>query len=131
MEIIDSQTRQQMIEYIEKISQTSSTKIKNLLEKEKEFLDEGNKHEEKFSPRQFYIAVDPIIEAEYQRCKIMELTKETALSSEEIAKKLNISSAKALDHIAVLRKKNLIKLEEFEGNIPKYLAIPEAESEVK
>ncbi len=87
MEIIDSQTRQQMIEYIEKISQTSSTKIKNLLEKEKEFLDEGNKHEEKFSPRQFYMAV--------------------------------------------LRKKNLIKLEEFEGNIPKYLAIPEAESEVK
>jgi predicted HTH transcriptional regulator len=131
MELIDSQTRQQMIEYIEKISQTSSTKIKNLLEKEKEFLDEGNKHKEKFSPRQFYIAVDPIIEAEYQRCKIMELTKETPLTSEEIAKKLNISSAKALNHIAVLRKKNLIKLEEFEGNIPKYLAIPEAESEVK
>ena len=131
MEIIDSQTRQKMIDYIEKISQTSSTKIKNLLEKEKEFLNEGNKHEEKFSPRQFNIAVDPIIEAEYQRCKIMELTKETALTSEEIAKKLNISSAKALDHIAILRKKNLLKLEEFEGNIPKYLAIPEAESEVK
>jgi predicted HTH transcriptional regulator len=131
MEIIDSQKRQQMIDYIAKISQTSSTKIKNLLEKEKEFLDEGNKHQEKFSSRQFYVAVDPIIEAEYQRCKIMELTKETLLTSEEIAKKLNISTKKVLDHIAVLRKKNLIKLEDFEGNIPKYLAIPEAESEVK
>jgi predicted HTH transcriptional regulator len=131
MEIIENQTRQQMVDYIAKISQTSSTKIKNLLEKEKEFLDEGNKHQEKFSPRQFYVAVDPIIETEYQRCKIRELTKDTPLTLEEIAKKLNLSTKKILNHIAVLRKKNLIKLEEFEGNIPKYLAIPEAESEVK
>lgn len=131
MEIMDSQKRQQMIDYIAKISQSSSTKIKNLMEKEKEFQSEGNKHSEKFSPRQFYIAVDPIIEAEYQRCKIMELTRDKALSTDKIARELNISSSKTLGHIAVLRRKNLIKLEDIDENQPKYLAIPEAESEVK
>jgi len=131
MEIIDSQSRQQMIDFIAKISQNSSEKIKKVLEKEKEFQSEGNKHKEKFISRQFYLAVDPIITAEYQRCRIMELTKDKALSAPEIAKELKISPKLTVEHIAVLRRKNLIKLENIEGNTPKYLAIPEAESEVK
>jgi len=131
MEIMNSQKRQQMLDYIAKISQASSDKIKKLLEKEKEFQSEGNKHNEKFSPRQFYIAIDPIIKEEYERCKILELTQIKTLSALEIAKELKISPALALEHLSVLRRKNLIKLENIEGRTPKYKAIPEAESEVK
>ena len=131
MEIMDSQKRQQILDYIAKISHSSSDKIKKLIDKEKEFQSEGNKHNEKFTPRQFYIAIDPIIKEEYERCKILELTKDTTLSVPEIAKELKISPTLALEHISVLRRKNLIGLENIEGRTPKYKAIPEAESEVK
>ena len=131
MEIMDTQKRQRMIDYIAKISQTSSDKIKKLLEKEKEFQSEGNKHNEKLSPRQFFIAIDPIIKEEYQRCRILELAQDKILSVPDIAKELKISPTLALEHISVLRRKNLIRLENIEGRTPKYKAIIEAESEVK
>ncbi|TET79879.1 MAG: ArsR family transcriptional regulator [Candidatus Cloacimonadota bacterium] len=112
--------RDEIIAYVQRISESAGSKLKNLLEKESEFVEKGNKYEEKFTKRQFDLAVDPIINAEYIRSQIIERTRKSPMSVKEIAKSLELSPKDILQHITVLQRRNLIAVDSIKNRVPMY-----------
>lgn len=117
--------RDEMVDYIQSISESTGSKLKKLMEKEGEFIEKGNKYEEKFTKRQFDLAVDPIIKTEYTRCQILELTRKSPMSVKEIAKSLELSTKDILQHITILQRRNLIAVDNIKDRVPMYRGLSE------
>lgn len=117
--------RDEMINYIMTISESTGSKLKNLMEKESELIEKGNKYEEKFTKRQFDLAVDPIINAEYIRSQIIEQTRKSPMSVKEIAKSLELSTKDILQHITILQRRNLIAVDNIKDRVPMYRGLSE------
>ena len=121
--------RNKLAAYVKTISPSAGKKLQALLDKEKEILEHGNKYGEKFTARQWDMAVDPIFTAEYERACILKLTRSEPLSVRQLANKLELPEKQVLQHITVLRKRNLIAMHEVKATAPHYLALPEAKKE--
>lgn len=118
-------SRQEMLNYIQATSKSSWGKVEKLLEKETEFIEKGNKYGVKFTKRQFDLAVDPIIKAEHTRSRILELTRTASMSVREISERLELATKEVLQHITVLRFRNLIVTDSVDKQEPKYRGLPE------
>ena len=117
--------RDEMLNYILIISESTGSKLKNLMEKEGEFMERGNKHDERFTKRQFDLAVDPIIKAEHIRCQILELIRKRSMSVKEMASGLQLSTKDTLQHLNVLLSRNLITVDSIMNRVPLYRGLPE------
>lgn len=117
--------RDDMLNYILIVSESAGSKLKNLMEKEGEFLEKGNKYDERFTKRQFDLAVDPIIKAEYTRCQILELIRKRSMSVKEMASGLQLSTKDTLQHINVLVSRNLVTIGSIKDRVPFYRALAE------
>jgi DNA-binding transcriptional ArsR family regulator len=120
--------RDEMVIHIKEVSETSGSKLDKLLDKADELLEKGNKYGVKFTERQFDLAVDPVVKAEYMRSRILELTRETPLSVKEISEKLALASKEVLRHISVLRRRNLMVADRVDDRVPKYRGLIEEPS---
>jgi len=114
-----------MVVYVRGVSRTAGSKLDKLLEKADELVNTGNKYGVRFTRRQFDLAVDPVIQAEYRRSRILELTSQTPLSVKEISAKLGIASREVLQHIGVLRRRNLIVTDRVDDRVPRYRGLTE------
>lgn len=120
-------SRDEMIEYIATVSESTGSKLRSLMEKESELTERGNKYGEELTRRQFDLAVDPIIKMEYVRSRILELTRQVPISVEEISKTLGLGSKDVLQHISILRRRNLVVVHSTEGRVPKYSGLFEGD----
>lgn len=123
--MMQNTNREEMVDYIQATSKSSGSKLEKLLEKEAELIEKGNKYGVKFTKRQFDLAVEPIIKAEYTRSRILELTRTAPMSVKEISKSLELATKEVLQHICILRHRNLIVTDSVDKQVPKYRGLPE------
>jgi|YelNatPaOPRAMG01_1025707.scaffolds.fasta_scaffold81987_2 F420-non-reducing hydrogenase iron-sulfur subunit len=98
-------------------------RVKLVSGKELKLTTEGNVYGEKIDQERMDAILKSVAQAEFKRSLILELTKQKALSVKELADAIGETPDTILDHIVVLRSKNLIALSGIEGSSPKYKAI--------
>jgi len=107
--------------YIEKILPDMAEKLQRLVAKE-DMLKEKNVYGELYSDRQIDICYDAIIDAEYLRCRIIELLRVKPRSVKQMAVLLGNSPAEVLLQMIELRRKNMVVLDGIEDRTPIYSA---------
>jgi coenzyme F420-reducing hydrogenase delta subunit len=99
------------------------TRVRVLMGKERELVEEGNVYGEKKSQDEFDELMQNTIDAEHIRSKILLLTKENPLSVKEISEKLQEPSWDIGRHVMWLRQKGKMALARIDGRSPKYLSV--------
>ena len=120
--------RDEMVTYVQGVSKSAGSRLTKLLEKGEELVLKGNKYGVRFTRRQFDLAINPVIQIEYGRSRILELTRKTPMSVQEISAELGIPGKEVLKHISVLRRRNLIVTERVDNRVQKYRGLVEESS---
>jgi coenzyme F420-reducing hydrogenase delta subunit len=102
----------------------ASPRIRTLISKEKELVEDGNVYGEKKKEVDFDLLMEEIIDAEFIRNQILEVVKDTPMSVKEIAKIMNFPTDTILKHVLVLKKKALLIMTGVEGRSPLYMTSP-------
>jgi hypothetical protein len=121
--------RDEILSYITDISESTGSRLKDLVEKEGELEKKGNKYGEMYTKRQFDLAVEPILNTEYIRCKIVDMTRTNPMAVKEIANKLELPTRNVLKHITILQRRNLITINNIKDRIPIYRGLVEETKE--
>ncbi len=109
------------IAFIEKWDPFSAKKIRMLLEKKPALVEEANFYGEKYTNRQFQIALDQILAREVTRSRICENLFEKEKPVRVIAQELEMPADAVLRHIVELRRRGLVVLDHIEdGKTPFY-----------
>lgn len=98
-------------------------RLRAIVAKERKIVEQGNVYNEKKSQEEWDDFMEDAIIAEYERKRILGLITETPRSVKELAKEINLSTDKVLDHIVFLRKRNQLALDSIDGFTPKYISI--------
>jgi len=118
----DRPTREEMLASIEKQSPAQAEKLRMLLAKEA-FLKDRNVYGELYSDRQVGICYDAIFRSEYIRSRILEVTRQEALSVKQIAETLGKKPGDILREVVELRRKNLLAIDIIQERTPLYRAV--------
>ncbi len=95
-------------------------KIRWLVGRERELVEDKNVFEEKISQEEFDQLIFQTIEKEFEKRRILLALGEDVLSVREIAQKLGASPREVLRKIVTLERDGLVSVMGFEGNSPKY-----------
>jgi coenzyme F420-reducing hydrogenase delta subunit len=98
-------------------------RLRTLVGKEYAITEQANVYSQKVSHEDMERLMDNAIESELARNRILTATKETPKSVKELSGEIKIPTDKVLEHIVVLRRKNLIGLARIDGNSPKFIAL--------
>ena len=101
----------------------SDTRVRVLLGKERELVEEGNVYGERKSQNEFDELMHKTLDAEHIRCKILLLTKDEPLSVKELSERLNEPSWDIGRHVMWLRHKGKMALARIDGRSPKYISV--------
>ncbi|UCG69831.1 MAG: hydrogenase iron-sulfur subunit [Thermoplasmata archaeon] len=101
----------------------SDSRVRILLGKERELLEEGNVYGEKKSQDEFDELMRNILDAEHTRSKILLLAKDEPKSVKEISEKLDIPSWEVGKHVMWLRHKGKMALSRIDDRSPKYITV--------
>lgn len=101
----------------------SDTRVRVLLGKERELVEEGNVYGEKRSQDEFDELMHNTLDAEHTRCKILLLTRDEPLSVKELSEKLSEPSWDIGRHVMWLRHKGKIALARIDDRSPKYISV--------
>ena len=107
--------------YIEKILPDNGAKLQRLVAKE-DMLKEKKVYGELYSDRQIDICYNAIIDAEYLRCRIIELLRVKPRSVKQLAVFLEGNSAEVLRQMIELRRKNMVVIDGIDERTPIYSA---------
>jgi len=114
-------TREEMLDSIERQSPVQAEKLRMMLAKES-FLKDKNVYRELYSDRQIGICYEAIFRAEYIRSRILEATRQEALSVKQIAEVLGKTPREILWEVVELRRKNLLAIDIIKERTPLYRA---------
>lgn len=99
------------------------TRVRILLGKERELVEEANVYGETKSQDDFNELMQDTIDAEHTRSKILLLAKGNPLSVKEMSKQLNVPSWEIGKHVMWLRHKGKIALHTIHGQSPLYKTV--------
>ena len=99
-----------------------SERIRWLLGKEFELLQEGNVFGDKISASELDLLIDNALEEEYRKNLVSLILKERPLSCKEIAALTGFSSMVISSCLIDLEESGEVSLDRFEGKTPKYIA---------
>ncbi len=102
---------------------TGDSRLRTLVGREKELIEEGNVYNEKVEQEEFDEVMNESIDEEYVRSRIRLLVKDRPMSVEGLARHLGLDPKKVLRHIVVLRHRGLVALDKIEGEDPLYIAL--------
>jgi coenzyme F420-reducing hydrogenase delta subunit len=102
----------------------ASPRIRTLISKERELIEDGNVYGEKRSEVDFDLLMDEVIDAEFIRNQILEVVKDEPMSVKEIAKSMNFPTETILKHVLVLKRKASLIMTGVEGRSPLYVTSP-------
>ena len=118
---LEQPTREEMMAVIEKQRPDMGEKLRMLLGKES-FLKGKNVYGELYAERQINICCDAIFQAEYLRCRILEVIRDEARSVKQIGEMLGKPPGEILWEVVELRRKNLLGIEKVDDRTPLYRA---------
>jgi DNA-binding transcriptional ArsR family regulator len=98
-------------------------RLRVLVGREKELIEEGNVYGEKTTQEEFDKTMNQAVQAEYVRNKIYFAVKKEPKSIKELSKRLDLSPQVVLRHIVVLRRRGMVTLDRVEGTTPLYTAL--------
>jgi coenzyme F420-reducing hydrogenase delta subunit len=101
-----------------------SPRIRTLISKERELIEDGNVYGEKKSEDEFDVLMDEVIDAEFIRNQILEVVKDKPMSVKDIAKVMNFPTEIILKHVLALKKKARLIMTGIEGRSPLYMTSP-------
>ena len=99
------------------------TRVRILLGKERELVEEGNVYGEKATQEDFDKLMKEILDDEHVREKILQIAKEKPISVKEISKKMKMPSDKIGRHVMWLRHKGKIALHGIRERSPLYKTV--------
>jgi len=98
-------------------------RLRVLVGREKELIDEGNVYGEKTLQEEFDKTMDEAIQAEYTRNRIYLMVKREPQSVKQLAKRLDLDAQKVLRHVVVLRRRGMVTVDRVEETTPIYAAL--------
>jgi len=101
----------------------SDFRLRALVSNELKIVEEGNAYGEKLGKEKLLDIVYNAAKEEFERSMILLLAKKNNMSVKDLSKKINVPTNRVLEHIVVLRQKNLISMDHPEGFTPTYRTI--------
>jgi len=101
----------------------ASQRIRLFIGKEIEIVEQGNVYDETIEEDRYEEILGRAIHGEYIRNYILVTTEENPRSVLELSEELSIEPGKILNHVSVLRHKNLLALDHIDGTTPKYVSL--------
>jgi len=98
-------------------------RLRVLVGREKELVEEGNVYGEKTLQEEFDKTMDGAMQAEYTRNKIYLMVKREPQSVKELAKRLDLDPQNVLRHVVVLRRRGMVAVDRVEKTTPIYSAL--------
>jgi len=98
-------------------------RLRVLVGREKELIENGNVYGEKTTQEEFDKTLDEAIQSEYIRNKIYFIVRKEPQSVKELSKRLNLDTKTVLRHIVILRRRGMVTMEQVEGTTPIYAAL--------
>ncbi len=102
-----------------------SQRLRALVGRERKITQQENVYGEIIPPEKFDSIMASAVQEEYERFRIRLYLAKNPQSVKDLAKELKTDPSKVLEHIVVLRGRNLVGLEKIEGLSPKYFAMGE------
>jgi hypothetical protein len=106
---------EQRLTFIKTFDPDGAARLERILEKEVTLESKGNIYGEKFTGRQFSLVFNPLIDAVFERARVLEVLSKGTDTIPGIAAKLGIEKNKVFTHIKDLMRKNLIEIASHEG----------------
>jgi hypothetical protein len=103
------------IDFIKTFDPDGAARLERLLGKEETLKTTGNIYKERFTGRQFSLVFDPLIDAVFERARVLEVLSKGNDTIPGIATKLCIGKDKVFNHTKDLMRKNLIEIASHEG----------------
>ena len=97
-----------------------SSRLRTLIGKERELIEEGNVYGEKKSEAEFDALMDEVVNTEFIRHLILGAVKDEPLSVKEVSKVLRFPSEIILKHVLKLKQKGALVMTGIEGRSPVY-----------
>jgi len=100
-------------------------RLRWLVGKEKEMVEEGNVFEEDVSQEEFDRVMVDSLRKEYLKNRILLTVSGEALSAREVAHRLKVSPREVLSHLIALERNGLVSVAEVSETSPKYRRLGE------
>ncbi len=107
------------LNFIKKYDPDGAARIEKLLSK-KDGLQQSNAYGESFTERQFYLVFNPLIDAAWERAKILEVLSGGDTTIIHIAGVLQMERSRVFNHIKELKRRGLIEISGYDGRDPIY-----------
>jgi len=101
----------------------SDFRLRALAGNEVKVVEEGNAYGERLSKEKLLGIMQSAATDEFERSMILLLAKRSNVSVKDLSKVMNVPPNRILEHIVVLRQKNLISMDHPEGFTPTYRTI--------
>lgn len=98
-------------------------RLRWLVGKEKEMVEEGNVFNEKISQEEFDKVMINSLRKEYLKNRILLSVKETSLSAKELAQKLDVPPREVVRNLMGLERDGIVAVSEISGSSPRYRRI--------
>jgi hypothetical protein len=96
--------------FIKTFDPDDAARLERLLGKEETLKTTGNVYKERFTGRQFSLVFDPLIDAVFERARVLEVLSKGNDTIPDIAAKLGIGKDRVFNHTKDLMRKNLIEI---------------------
>lgn len=98
-------------------------RIRSLLGHEVGMIEDGNVYGEKKTEEEMRNIIDVAIEDEFRRSLILGITSSKPASAKELSQLVDLPTDRIVEHIAILRQKNLLAVDHIEEMTPYYVAL--------
>ena len=105
---------EEKLDYIKIHYPEGAEKLTRLLSK-KDALKAGNVYGEKLTDRQFALVFDPLLEAAFERARILEVLSGDDSTIRDLSESTGIKTQQVFNHMKDLLKSNMIEIGEHEG----------------
>jgi hypothetical protein len=110
---------QEKLDYIRSHDPDGAERLKRLIDK-KGYLTDKNVYGECFTERQFSLVFDPLLDAAYDRARMLEAIGDGQATVPALSRRLGIAAFKVFEYIKDLLKKNQVEIAGHEGRDPLY-----------
>jgi hypothetical protein len=104
-------------DYIKAHDPDSMERLKRLLDR-KGFLADGNVYGERFTDRQFNLVFEPLLEAAYDRARILECLEQKEMTVQQLSDGLSMDNYTVFNYMKDLLRKNHVEIAAFEERRP-------------
>ncbi len=110
---------QEKLDFIRSHDPDGAERLKRLIDK-KSYLMDKNVYGECFTERQFNLVFDPLLNAAFERARVLQAIGDGRATVPALSRKLGMEAFKVFEHIKDLLKKNQVEIAGQEGRDPLY-----------